>query len=556
MAYRPRRLEVSMDELDKILARAKPAIDPDDHEKLRLAIETLGFLSSELESKNVSLRRLRRMLFGPSTEKTREVCKPNEASAPTTPATTAGGQPPGSTPKPEASSASSQAGTTPPPKRKGHGRNGAADYTGLPRETVSHPDFKPGQPCPGCKRGTLARDEAPDVLVRITACPPIYGKRIELEKLRCTACRCRYKTPAPPEVGEEKYDDSVRVMTGLYKYGMGQPFFRLARLQDSFGIPFPASTQFQLVAELVPKLNPVLHELIRQAAQGELFHNDDTRALILERYAHLRLVEEADEGEERTGTFTSIIVAHAAGRRIALFFTGPRHAGENLARVLQERAAGLPPPLQMCDGLDRNLPRAFETVVLNCLSHGRRQIVDVAAVFPTPCRYLLEELGKVYLHDEQARDKKMSPAERLAFHQQHSQPVMDQLASWMKLQNDERLIEPSSGLGKAIHYLRKRWDKLTRFLHVAGAPLDNNIAERALKRAVLNRKNAMFYKTQFGAEVGDLYMSLIHTAELAGANTFEYLTALARHHERVAAEPGRWLPWNYAETLATLKPDG
>ena len=120
----------------------------------------------------------------------------------------------------------------------------------------------------------------------------------------------------------------------------------------------------------------------------------------------------------------------------------------------------------------------------------------------------------------------------------------------MKRQFDERLVEPNSGLGAAINYLRKHWRQLTLFLQQAGAPLDNNLCERALKKAILHRKNALFYKTQNGADVGDLYMSLIHTCELCGANPFDYLTQLQRHADAVAAAPQHWLPWNYRATLA------
>ena len=127
---------------------------------------------------------------------------------------------------------------------------------------------------------------------------------------------------------------------------------------------------------------------------------------------------------------------------------------------------------------------------------------------------------------------------------------MDDLAIWMTEQFDLRLVEPNSGLGKALTYLTKRWDALTLFLHKAGAPLDNNICERALKRAILHRKASMFYKTLKGAEVGDIYMSLIHTCVMCGINPFEYLNALLRNAQAVIGQAARWLPWNYREQLA------
>jgi hypothetical protein len=122
---------------------------------------------------------------------------------------------------------------------------------------------------------------------------------------------------------------------------------------------------------------------------------------------------------------------------------------------------------------------------------------------------------------------------------------MDKLHAWLKTQLDERKTEPNSGLGQAIGYLLRHWQPLTLFLRKAGAPLDNNIAERALKRAILHRKNSLFYKTVHGAEVGDLFMSLIHTCELNGANPFDYLTELQRHAEELLHNPAAWMPWNY-----------
>ena len=113
-------------------------------------------------------------------------------------------------------------------------------------------------------------------------------------------------------------------------------------------------------------------------------------------------------------------------------------------------------------------------------------------------------------------------------------------------------MEPISGLGTAIGYLRKHWEPLTRFLHVPGAPLDNNVCERALNKAILHRKNALFYKTLNGAHVGDVFMSIIHTAELNGVEPFDYLVALLRHHREVERAPADWMPWNYRDALARL----
>jgi len=151
-----------------------------------------------------------------------------------------------------------------------------------------------------------------------------------------------------------------------------------------------------------------------------------------------------------------------------------------------------------------------------------------------------------------ARKQKLSPQERLCFHQEHSGPLMKTLHEWMEAQLAERKTEPNSGLGKAIRYMLRHWLPLTLFLREPGAPIDNNLVERILKKAILHRKNSLFYKTLNGARVGDLFMSLIHTCELNGANPFDYLAELQRHGEQLKRSPSEWMPWNYLETLARL----
>lgn len=258
----------------------------------------------------------------------------------------------------------------------------------------------------------------------------------------------------------------------------------------------------------------------------------------------------AKEPENRTGLFTSGIVSKKDGRDIALFFTGKKHAGENLEDVLRKRAAELDAPIQMCDGLSWNLPRELEVILANCLAHSRRRFVAVVENFPQECRYVIETLAAVYRFDEIAREEKMSPEERLRFHQANSAPLMAELDRWLVDQIQGKRVEPNSSLGEAIEYAIEHWQKLTRFLHVPGAPLDNNCVERALKKSIIHRKNSLFFKTQNGARVGDIFMSLIYTAELSGVDPFHYLSELQKHAAELEANPSEWMPWSYKETLA------
>jgi hypothetical protein len=327
--------------------------------------------------------------------------------------------------------------------------------------------------------------------------PPLAAKVHECEQLRCNLCGEVFKADSPAGVGNEKYDETATML----KYGAGMPFHRIEKLQANMGIPMPRATQWKLVERASMLLDPVHQAMIDRAAQGELLHNDDTTAKILEYFAGAEpeLDESGDENtNEWTGVFTSGIVSVTGEHRIGLFFTGRMHAGENLAKVLARRASTLAAAIQMCDALSRNVPGELVTIMSNCLAHARRRFAEVVNHFPEERRHLLEILREVYKHDAFTRAQGMSPDERRLYHQKNSGPLMDGLETWLRDQIEKREVEPNSGLGEAIGYMRKHWPKLTLFLRVSGAALDNNICERALKKAILHRKNALFYKTQNG----------------------------------------------------------
>jgi transposase len=549
MRNSPEFVEVDNTQLEEVLRRVEQALDEKDSKLIRAVFQSYVYVADLVEDKNTSIRRLRQLFFGARTEKTeavvgRSAAKPEATSQSGTAAdieVAAGGPAPGASNEAE-------------PASHGHGRHGADAYRGAERIDMPHPSLSAGDPCPSCGEG-IVYEKAPGVVVRITGQPPLAAKIYQLQKLRCHLCGQVFTAPAPEEAGSRKYAATAGSMIGLLKYGSGLPFNRLEGLQGHLEIPLPASTQWDIVEAVAANLAPAFAELIRQAAQGDVLHNDDTTVKILELMAEGRSKILADgegdgnEADQRTGLFTSGVVALGDGHRVALFFSGRQHAGENLAEVLKLRAAELPPPIQMCDALSRNLPGELQTIVAHCLAHARRNFVDVYDRFPEQCRYLLEALAVVYRNDASARQRQLSPEARRQWHQEASQPTMQQLHEWLRRQLDEKLTEPNSALGGAIRYMLKHWEKLTLFLRQAGAPLDNNLCERALKKAILHRKNALFYKTQNGARVGDLFMSLIYTCQLNEANPFDYLTQLQRHADRLAASPELWMPWNYRAAL-------
>lgn len=503
----PDERRVFLDELSHLLPGAQV-------ERIRRILDLVGWLLSLLEMKNLSIAKLRQLCFGSRTESAHQVCGSPRREKPKT-------------------------------KAKGHGRHSHRQYTGARRVKVPHPTLKAGQTCPDCQKGKLRPRPEPAIAIQVSAQPPIGALIHEMEQLRCDTCGQLFTAPTPPEAGLEKYDPSVGVMVGLLRYGSGMPFYRLERLQQSLGLPLPSSVQWEQVDRVARDLEPVFDHLIYGAAQAAVLFSDDTTM----RVSALRQEIQAEDKPKRTGLFTSGIVSQTESQSILLFFTGRAHAGENLAEVLDHREPQRAPPFHMSDGLDRNVPRGHATVECKCNVHARRNFVQIQSRFPEACLQVVESFAEVYRVEAQVQASHLSPQQRLEAHQAQSQPVLERLKAWLTAQVENRLEEPNSPLGQAIAYFQERWTELTQFLRIPGAPIDNNVTERMLKTAILHRKNSLFYRTQRGAEVGDLFMSLIQTCRANGINPFDYLLAVVRNAPAAKAAPEKWMPWNYQANL-------
>jgi transposase len=366
----PKRIDLTSEQLDALLKRVEAGtLQNGDYEIIKGMAETLSFLSQALDNKNTSIKRLLKLIFGDSTEKTAKVLQRNKA----------GGK---------------KSGKKKKKKRKGHGKNGVAAYRGAEKIKVAHESLKPKDPCPDCHKGKLYELPDPGVIVRVTGNAPCSAKVYQLQKLRCNLCQQIFTATAPDDIGDEKYDAASGAMIALLKYGSGLPFNRLDQLQASLGVPLPSSTQWEIVESVADKIHPVYPALMRQAAQGDVVYNDDTVMKVLE------LMKQSDEERHgRKGMYTSGILSTVDDRQMAVFMTGSHHAGENLADILEKRSAALPPPVQMCDALSRNLPKDFKIILANCMAHARRRFVDVEFNFPKECTYVLETLEEVYKND-------------------------------------------------------------------------------------------------------------------------------------------------------------
>jgi len=545
----PQPIEIEEAHLEQLIQKAEQGtLDGAEQKRLVPLLRTLIWLQRTLLETRISLSRLKRILFGKKTEKRPRKLKDPDSGSDGGGEGSGGNPDTGSDDPPAGTgdpSSGRQAGDSNTHNTRGHGRRAAADYPGAETVSCPHDEYRSGDRCPKCERGWLY--PLPSLVrLRFIGQPLALVTRFELERLRCGTCGFITVASMPSETGRETYDASLKVNLAVAHYHLGLPFKRIESFQQMLGMPLPDATQWEQVEQVADNAYPVYEYLKKAGANQPLVYQDDTGVRILSLIAE----NQAEPPPQRKGMYTTVL-RFEGERSICLYFSGRRHAGENLDAILAYRDPDLPPIQWMSDGLAANTPKQHQdqSIDINCIAHGRRKFVELEEFFPNECTRVVDAIATVYKHEAHCKDQQLTAAQRLAYHQEHSREVMDGLKAWMEQQFADRCVEPNSRLGGAFDYLLKRWESLTRFLEVPGAPLDNNAAERALKMILRLRKNSLFYKNEHGAYVGDTLISLIETCRLAGANPLDYLSALMENRSAVFADPGAWLPWNYRETL-------
>ena len=550
----PEVIELTENEVEDIIKQIKESSLDEKTKRITIkSIELSMWLPDVLQSKTISLHRLRRSIFGkgyklkagsktPKDPQNGDT-KPSDLDKNTQQDDNAPVEQDG------LHENSQQVPLSKEPENKdkipGHGRlpyTAYADCEEVVKLSIS--GLKAGDFCPEQCGGRLSQ-YSPGNIIRVKGQNFSRVLHYEVEKLRCNLCNLLIVADIPAEVGNEKYDAAFKAIMVLQKYYVGVPFYRQENFQALLKMPLSDATQWGLVEDVAGCCMGIFAVLKSLAANGHLLHNDDTHLKILE---HIKAIK--NEVAERVGMFTTGIFAQYEEHVIALFLNGTRHSGENLEELLKLREEDKPELIQMCDGSSQNIPRTFKTIVCNCLSHGFRKFEDLYDYYPAECVEVMKYISDIYDIDEKTVE--MSAQERLEYHQQHSQPIVDALFSYMEHLKEARLVEPNGELCGAINYMLKRKDKITRFLEVAGAPLDNNILERALKLPIRLRKASLFYRTNRSAEIGGMLTSLIYTCQLARKNPQHYFVALQAHHVAVSKAPSQWLPWNYEEALKAL----
>lgn len=566
----PKLVELNTDQFNTLLDRIdKQMLTPEDYPLIGDLMRAMAWLSNKLEDQKITIHRLRK-IFGFRTESSCNLpnLKPDGKDNPNKNPDQAPNQNQDRNPDPNQSptqdpdqdqnsdpkqspiqdpNQNPDPNPTPKKKRKGK-RFSAKDYKNAIITKIGHLSLKAGCRCPECRSGNL-RVVDPGIFLRIIGQPWLQAYIYELERFRCNTCGKTFTAKLPVDIARApKYDKTAKAIVCLLKYRGGFPFYRQESLQTMLDTPISDSMLWEMTKDVAICLEPVFETLIKEAAKGECLHNDDTKARILD------MIQEnkSRTDKERTGIFTSAILSKVSGREIALFFTGRQHAGENLDDVLDNRPEGMSIPTQTCDASTNNTPKNHQTDESNCIAHLRRKFYEIAEIWPTYVLPIIVYINVLFRNERRAIEQGLNKKEIFEMHKEYSAPVMEQLKSYCKSLIEDKKTEPNSNLGKAIKYMLNHWEGFTLFLRKPGTPLDNNACERLMKRAVLNRKNGLFFKTEFGAYIGDILLSCIETCQLNKINPYHYLVAAQTYQDEIIKNPSAWLPWNYEDTISKL----
>lgn len=416
--------------------------------------------------------------------------------------------------------------------------------------SLSH--YKKGQACPDCDVGTLRKVE-PATFIRIKGQTPFTPEKHVLERLRCDTCGKYFTADLDETVKDDgdklqKYGYSARALICVTKSYAGTPFYRLDNMQNYMGVPVPSSSAYDQMSYVADMALPVYSYLERLAANADFFWIDDTSNKILKIKPEKRASLKDGKVRERTGVYTSgLIAGFNQGNKIVLFDTSIRHVGEYFHGIYSKRDDNLPAPVLMSDALASNRPCDTSVIISLCNSHAKRQFQDVHAHFEDEVTDVLLDYVMIWHHDKNT--DALSPIERQQYHFEHSLPLLENIKkrTTAMLQSDK--VEENSGLGRAIKYFLKHFEGLTRFCHVPGAAIDNNLMEQELKLIAKTRKNSLFHQTIDGATTADIINSLLATGSWCGCNVFEYLVVLQQQHQRVKQHPELYLPWNYRDQM-------
>lgn len=521
---------ISTSDLDALIQRVEYAIEHDlsveasDLSLLLQAIQTLAYVQINIEEKNLTLTKLRKLLgMMPSSEKREPIIDQDN----------------------EGRKSTSKSKNTKVKKKR------SKSPERVPQTIEHHPlvEHNKGDLCSSCQLGTLYRFE-PAEFIRISGHSPLHTTKHVLERLRCNACGQLFTADLNEGVindgpSHQMYGYSARAMICMHKYFAGTPFFRYQSLQHVFQVPVSASTQYDQCKLLADSIEPIHLALQKEAAQGHQVFIDDSHFKILEAEPKLK-PDRKNTGVKklRSGVYASCFLSATDFGPIVLYEISIGHAGEFADDIFSHRIDNIKPPNMMSDALSSNNVTAVPIQKNLCNAHARRQFMDIENSFPNEVKWIVEQYQLIFNQFKKAEASGKRESVRLRYHQRYTQPIFESMKAWCEHQIIEH-GEQHSNLAKAQQYFLNHYDGLTAICKFEGAQVENNAAERALKLIIRSRKNSLFCKTEAGAQTTNVITSIIATCAMNQINAYEYLIWVQRNRVQVKQNPDAFTPWMF-----------
>ncbi len=377
---------------------------------------------------------------------------------------------------------------------KGHGRNGAGAYSKAQHIVYALALGVIGAVCAVCGFGKMYRYRQ-KVVIRIVGQPLFAAQAHHYEQARCRHCGHIVRAEGPACVHEGigsdyiQHDWSACAMLMVLHYFGGAPFKRLESLHQGWGVPMPDANQWQIVDACDDLLLPLFRALEQHAIQQATnFRIDDTgsRVISLARQIDAEITTRQRLGvsskDVRTGINTTGSYWETPDGPILLFYTGLHHAGEIVDQLLRHRLLSSPKLVKCTDGASKNFDhQQGDTLVEStCNAHAFLKFRDIKDKHPVE----YAEVGRIYQqvfdNDDKAKTLGLSPVDRMLYHRQHSQPLMQQLKTMCEARIQSKLVEPHSPLWEPLTFVINQYKRLVLFCEVPDVPLDTNLVEQAL----------------------------------------------------------------------------
>lgn len=437
-------------------------------------------------------------------------------------------------------------------KPKGHGRNPHSAFTNASNIFYALPESILGTQCKKCGGGMAKY--TPQIQIVIKGQPSFVAERHIAERFTCKCCNHSVVASTPEIKGgigkSVIYDPSAIAMLIVLHYGAFIPFNRIDFLHKSWGVPFASSNQWDVIAEAYERLKPLYDAIILYAVFNVVgIRFDDTGSIV---WALKSLIKEqlsqpgVDPKSVRSGINASALLMDTPEGLITLFFTGIHHAAEIFEKMLEKRNPEAEPLTKVTDHANKNYVADNDSTISgSCHTHIYLKFFPAKEAWPNEYAIVAEAYYNIYQNDKYAKDQNLSPQERLVYHQNNSTQWLNNIHKVCQDLLQSRKIDRSDIIWPAVSIVINQWELMNKFLEVPGIPLDTNDVERTLIQIVKYLAASFGYKTQNGADKGDMAMSLIATARNFDLEPVEYLRHCLENYKDLAENPDKYLPWNY-----------